>query len=114
MEDIIFEIILHAGNARAEAYDALRAAQKGDFAKAEEHLQQAEAEVGIAHRVQADMIQQEVQGEKVPVTLLFVHAQDHLMTALAEKNLIENMVAMHKTIRELSAKLEGAPCQDLK
>lgn len=108
MEAIIFEIILHAGNARAEAYGALQAAQAGDFATAEEHLKLADAEIGIAHRTQADIIQQEAQGEKVDVTLLFVHAQDHLMTAMSEKNLIENMVEMHKTIRSLERKLEAS------
>jgi len=106
-ETVIFEIILHAGNARAEAYDALRAAQAGDFAKAEAHLRQAEEEVGVAHKTQADIIQREAQGEKTDITLLFVHAQDHLMTAMAEKNLIENMVGMHRTIQELSRKLEA-------
>jgi PTS system cellobiose-specific IIA component len=111
-EEIIFEIILHAGNARAEAYDALRAAQDGDFVKAQEHMKRAEEEVRIAHRVQSEIIQQEVQGKRVEVTLLFVHAQDHLMTALSEKNLIENMIEMHKTIRELSHKQEAAKCQD--
>ncbi len=111
-EEVIFAIILHAGNARAEAYDALRAAQSGDFAKAAEHLRQAEEEVGAAHRVQADMIQQEAQGNRVELTLLTVHAQDHLMTALSEKNLIENMIEMHKTIKQLSTKLEAATCQD--
>jgi cellobiose PTS system EIIA component len=111
-EEIIFTIILHAGNARAEAYEALRAAQAGEFDKAAEHLRQAEEEVSAAHRVQADMIQQEAQGNKVEITLLFVHAQDHLMTALSEKNLIENMVEMHKTIKQLAAKLEASECQD--
>lgn len=111
-EEIIFTIILHAGNARAEAYEALRAAQAGDFDKAAEHLRQAEEEVSAAHRVQADMIQQEAQGNKVEITLLFVHAQDHLMTALSEKNLIENMVEMHKTIKQLAAKLEASECLD--
>jgi PTS system cellobiose-specific IIA component len=109
METIIFEIILHAGNARAEAYAALRAAQDGDFAAAEEHLKLADEEIGIAHRTQADIIQQEAQGEKVAVTLLLIHAQDHLMTAMSEKNLIENMVEMHKTIRSLARKLEASP-----
>jgi PTS system cellobiose-specific IIA component len=111
-EEVIFTIILHAGNARAEAYDALRAAQAGDFEKAAEHLRQAEEEVSAAHKVQADMIQQEAQGNKMDVTLLFVHAQDHLMTALAEKNLIENMVEMHRTIKHLTYKLEASQCQE--
>jgi PTS system cellobiose-specific IIA component len=107
-ETVIFEIILHAGNARAEAYDALRAAQAGEFAKAGEHLAAAEAEVGIAHKAQAGIIQQEAAGDKAEISLLLIHAQDHLMTAIAEKNLIENMVVMQKTIHELTRKLEAA------
>ena len=112
METTIFEIILHAGNARAEAYAALQAAQDGDFAAAQENLKQAEAEIGVAHRTQADLIQQEAQGDHVQVSLLLVHAQDHLMTAMSEKNLIENMVEMHKTIAQLKQKLEASSCAD--
>ena len=109
-EDTIFTIILHAGNARSEAYDALRAAQAGNFAAASSHLQQAEAEIAIAHRAQSDTIQQEAGGQQCTITLLAVHAQDHLMTAVAEKSLIENMIEMHKTIRDLAVKLEACSC----
>lgn len=103
-EEVIFEIILHAGNARGEAYDALKAAQAGDFEKAKEHLENAEKEVGIAHRAQTNMIQSEINGEKVEMSLLFVHAQDHLMTSIAEKGLIENMIDLYKRVNELENK----------
>jgi PTS system cellobiose-specific IIA component len=106
-EEVIFEIILHAGNARAEAYEGLRAAQNGDFIKAAGHLAAAEAEITAAHRVQTGMLQQEAQGKKLEVSLLVVHAQDHLMTALSEKTLIENMIELHKTVRQLAAKQEA-------
>ena len=105
-EDVIFTIILHAGNARAEAYEALRIAQTGNFAGAEECLRRAEAEIGMAHKVQTSLIQKEADGEAVGMSLLFVHAQDHLMTAIAEKTLIENMMVMHRRIHELERKLE--------
>lgn len=110
-ETIIFEIILHAGNARAEAYEALNAAKAGDFEQAAKHLKQAEEEVGAAHKVQTEMIQQEAEGQKVEMSLLFVHAQDHLMTALAEKNLIEQMIDMQKTIHDLVKKQGASSCQ---
>lgn len=107
-ETTIFEIILHAGNARAEAYDALAAAKAGDFAKAAGHMSRAEEEVGVAHRAQADVIQREAAGEKQEISLLFVHAQDHLMTAIAEKSLIGHMIDMEKTIRDLATRLEAS------
>lgn len=103
-EEVIFEIILHAGNARAEAYEALKQAKQGNFEEAEKHMNNAENEVGIAHRGQTDMIQREVNGEKIEMSLLFVHAQDHLMTAIAEKGLIENMIDLYKRINELENK----------
>ncbi|MBP2652071.1 MAG: phosphotransferase system lactose/cellobiose-specific subunit [Firmicutes bacterium] len=108
MEEIIFEIIIHAGNAKAEAYDALKEAENGEFIKAAEALERAEAELGIAHRAQTGIIQQEADGKKTSVTLLMVHAQDHLMTAISEKNLIANMIGLHKTIRQLADKLGGS------
>lgn len=101
LEEIVFSIIIHGGNARAKSYDALRAAQSGNFQEAEEFLKEAEEELGNAHRIQTDIIQKEAGGEKVDITVLFVHAQDHLMTAMAEKGLIENMIDLYKRIDKL-------------
>lgn len=101
IEEIIFSIIIHGGNARAKSYDALRFAQKGEFGKAQEMLDEADEELKQAHNVQTDIIQKEAAGEKVDISVLFVHAQDHLMTAIAEKALIENMIDLYKRIDNL-------------
>ncbi|SCZ01960.1 PTS lactose/cellobiose transporter subunit IIA [Alkaliphilus peptidifermentans] len=103
-EQIIFEIILHAGNARAEAYEALKSAQNNEFDKSIEFIKNADNEIKIAHKSQTNMIQREINGEKVEMSLLFVHAQDHLMTAIAEKSLIENMINLYKRINILENK----------
>lgn len=101
LEEIIFSIIIHGGNARAKAYDALKSAQNGDFKEAEDLMLEAEKEIGSAHRIQTGIIQKEADGEKVDISVLFVHAQDHLMTAIAEKGLIENMIDLYKRIEQL-------------
>ncbi len=101
LEEIVFSIIISAGNARARAYDALASAQEGDFEKAKEYIREAEKEVGDAHKVQTEIIQREAKGDKVELSLLFVHAQDHLMTAISEKGLIENMIKLYKRINIL-------------
>lgn len=106
LEQIIFEIIIHGGNARAKAYDALRAVQQYDFKKAEEFMKEADEEIAQAHKIQTEIIQKEAAGEKIDITVLFVHAQDHLMTAIAEKGLIENMVDLYKRIYLLEKKGE--------
>ncbi|MEG0773044.1 PTS lactose/cellobiose transporter subunit IIA [Clostridium sp.] len=100
MENEIFEIISHGGNARAFAFDAIKAAENGNIAEAEELLSKAEEELDIAHKTQTKLIQAEVNGEGLQMNLLMVHAQDHLMTAISEKSLIEHMVRLYKVIEK--------------
>ncbi|GLC29687.1 PTS lactose/cellobiose transporter subunit IIA [Clostridium omnivorum] len=98
MEQEIFEIISHGGDARGFAYDALKAAREKEIQKAVELLKRAQDELDLAHNTQTKLIQAELNGEDLKMSLLMVHAQDQLMTAIAEKNLIEQMVEMLKII----------------
>ena len=74
------------------------AAEKGDFDKAGELMKEADAYLGQAHKIQTNIIQAEARGEKTEVSVLFVHAQDHLMTAIEAKTLIEHIIKLHKKI----------------
>lgn len=94
----IFEIISHGGGARSLSYEALTAAEEGDFKKAEEIMQKAEEEMLEAHHTQTRLIQDELNDKPVEKSLLMIHAQDHLMTAIAEKNLIERMITLYKRL----------------
>lgn len=92
LEQSSFQIILHSGTARSTAYEAFDLAVDAKFAEAKAKLDEAEEHLANAHRVQVDLIQQEAQGNPVPLNLLLVHAQDHLMTAMAEINLTAKLV----------------------
>jgi PTS system cellobiose-specific IIA component len=85
-------MIIHSGNARSLAYEGFALAVSGDFPGGRGKLKEAEAELALAHRQQTEMIQKEARGEAVAPTLLLIHAQDHLMTAIAEVNLVERMI----------------------
>ncbi|MFD1413184.1 PTS lactose/cellobiose transporter subunit IIA [Oceanobacillus jeddahense] len=104
MEKEIFEIISNGGNAKAIAYEALELAHENDFQQAEEKLKEANQILNTAHNTQTKLIQAEINGEETPMTLLMVHAQDHLMAAISEITLIENMMKMLKKISELEKK----------
>jgi len=106
-ETQIFEIVIHAGEAKAEAFAALKAAQTGDFAAAELHLKQARAEANIAHMTQTTIIQQEAAGEKTDIPPLLIHAMDLLMTAISEMDLIENLLGLYRTVQGLTDRLEA-------
>lgn len=98
MEQEIFEIISHGGDARGYAYESLKAARENEMDKAYQLLKKSQEELDLAHNTQTKLIQAELNGQDLKMSLLMVHAQDQLMTAIAEKNLIEQMVEMLKVI----------------
>lgn len=104
LEGVIFGIITHAGNARGLAFEALQAAEQGDFAKAQTLMEEAEADIREAHKIQTEIIHKEANGERIDVGVLFVHSQDHLMTAISEKTLIERLIYMHQRLTNLETK----------
>jgi len=95
-ETICLELIVHAGNGRAEAFAALQAAKTGDYHGAEERLAAAQRELGAAHTVQTRLLSGEAQGVGMSPSLLLVHAQDQLMTAISERGLIAEIIELYK------------------
>ena len=99
MELIIFEIISNGGNAKALVYEAMEESEKG-----RKLLEEADTFLNKAHQVQTDLIQKEAAGERNEVTVLFVHAQDHLMTSIEVRTLAENVIRMNERLWKLEHK----------
>ncbi|AYA78424.1 PTS lactose/cellobiose transporter subunit IIA [Robertmurraya korlensis] len=99
MEETVFQIILHGGNGKSSSMEAIAAAKRGDFTEARAKLQEAADALNEAHHVQTSLIQGEIRGEKVEISLLMVHAQDHLMNAITLKDLATEFVDLYETIK---------------
>lgn len=100
LEEQVMALIINSGNARSLAYEALAFAKQGDFIQADVTLQSARAALNDAHLVQTKLIEQD-QGEgKTKMTLIMVHAQDHLMTSMLARELIAEMIALYKKLSE--------------
>ncbi|MCY9050320.1 PTS lichenan transporter subunit IIA [Bacillus inaquosorum] len=100
MEQIIFQIILHGGNGRSSAMEAIAAAKSGDAEEARKKLRESAEELTKAHHYQTELIQNEAGGEKTEMTLLMVHAQDHLMNAMTVKDLAAEFIELYEKITE--------------
>ncbi|SKA90111.1 PTS system, cellobiose-specific IIA component [Clostridium sp. USBA 49] len=107
MELMIMNIIINAGDAKTHAYEALRKVNDGDYAGAEEEMKKSEEALEVAHNAQTSLIQKEANGEKIEFSVLFVHSQDHLMTTITEKNLIEQIIELKKTINQILTKINN-------
>ncbi|MBY5944704.1 PTS lactose/cellobiose transporter subunit IIA [Photobacterium rosenbergii] len=98
LEELVMGIIVNAGMARSLSFEALQLAKKGEFDKAQEQLDQARNAANEAHAVQTQLIEHD-QGEgKVQMTLVLVHAQDHLMTSMLCRELVEEMIQLYKRL----------------
>ncbi|MBN2910306.1 PTS lactose/cellobiose transporter subunit IIA [Polycladomyces sp. WAk] len=95
--EIAFQMILHGGNARSSSMEAIACAKSGNIQEARKALECASKELSEAHRIQTRLIQEEAAGKKSEVTLLMVHAQDHLMNTITIRDLAAEFVDLYET-----------------
>ncbi|MFX3657514.1 PTS lactose/cellobiose transporter subunit IIA, partial [Streptococcus suis] len=70
----------------------------GRIDEAEQLLQDAIASLNIDHKSQTQLVAKEASGESVELSLLMVHGQDHLMTALTFIDLAKEFVDLYNQI----------------
>lgn len=102
LESTVMELIIHAGEARSAAMQALQAARKHHWAEADEYLENASAAAREAHKIQTALIGADEGCGKIAVSLILVHAQDHLMNAMLCRDLVEELIYLHHEVQELS------------
>ncbi|HLR68326.1 MAG TPA: PTS lactose/cellobiose transporter subunit IIA [Virgibacillus sp.] len=96
MTEIAFQIILHAGNGRSSAMEAIQVAKEDDFKRAEQLIEEAGIELGKAHDHQTKLLQEEASGEDASVNVILVHSQDHLMTAMTVRDLAIEIIEIYR------------------
>ena len=97
---VAMEVIMNAGDGRDEIDEALAAMAEGQLDKAEALLNEAEALIVKAHNAQSEVIQSQVSGENLEYSLLFVHAQDTVMTITTELRMTQKLLPIVKMLLE--------------
>lgn len=99
VEEIVFELIIYAGNARSSSMEAVFYAKQGKMTESEKSLKEAGEQLSKAHQIQTSLIQQEAAGQTTPLSLLLIHAQDHLMNAMTVKDLAGEFIDLYKRLK---------------
>ncbi|MCK3936324.1 PTS lactose/cellobiose transporter subunit IIA [Streptococcus suis] len=94
--EIIMSLIIHGGNARSAAMMAIKSAKQGKFDEADNYIEQAKVSLNQAHHSQTELLTLEAGGEKMEISLLMIHAQDHLMNAITVKDMAIEFVDLYK------------------
>lgn len=95
-EIIVFGLITSSGNAKSHALEAIQLAKAGNFKAARQSISAAEDALGEAHKTQTGLIQSEARGDKTELSILLVHAQDHLMNAILMKDLAIEFIELYE------------------
>lgn len=90
-----FEIVAYAGDARSSLIEAMNAARDGEYDKAEELVKEADESIKQAHNTQTDILAKEASGEDLELSFIMVHGQDHLMTTILLRDLVEHMIELY-------------------
>ena len=101
LESTVMELIIYAGESRSNSMEALRAARQGDWEKADELLVAATDAARQAHHIQFQFIGVDEGCGKIPVNLIMVHAQDHLMNAMLCQELAVEIIKLRREVAEL-------------
>ena len=103
--EVGFEIVALAGDARTiylQLLELLKEYKKASPERKKEIISQinrdkkeAEDLLIQCHQKQTDLLQTEARGEDADMSYLMVHAQDHLMTTLLLKEILETFIDLY-------------------
>lgn len=96
--EVIMGLIVHGGNAKSYAMEAIQSAKDQRFEEADKSIGLAKESLVEAHHTQTGLLTAEAAGDNTEISLLMVHSQDHLMTSIAFTDLAEELVAIYRKI----------------
>ncbi|MGX4599434.1 PTS lactose/cellobiose transporter subunit IIA [Faecalimicrobium sp. JNUCC 81] len=91
-----FEIVAYAGDARSSLMELLKEVRNGKFDNVEAKLKDADENLSLAHNAQTKMLAQEASGKSMDLGIIFIHGQDHLMTTLLLRDLVQDFIELYK------------------
>ncbi len=96
LQAVAFQMIATVGEAKSLYVEAMYASRENDFEKAEELLNKGTEVFSSAHGLHFDLVQKEAQGEDLPFSIMFMHAEDQLLSTEVIKLMAEEIVLLRK------------------
>jgi cellobiose-specific phosphotransferase system component IIA len=99
-EEIAFSLISLAGDSFSQLIMALQCAKANKKSEMEEKLAESDRLMNEAHKVQTELMVEEIRGDKTDISVLLIHAQDTLMNTILASTLIREMIDMYIELKE--------------
>ena len=96
-DELAFQIISLAGDGRGKLTEAMKHARKNNFGKAADCLREADKVLLKAHELQT---QELLKTLTEPLNVVITHAQDYVMTALAMRDMVEEIINLYAKLNK--------------
>lgn len=103
IELVCFKMISALGAARSAFMEAMVEAKQGNFEQAKTLIQEGEEQRVKGHEIHFELLQQDSSNEKVPFSLLLLHAEDQLMSAELLKVTAEEILAVYERLSTIDS-----------
>lgn len=91
-----FQLILHSGNARSLANEAISMIKAGQEEQAKKKLEFAQKELILAQKKHAEMLRNMANEHDFVVNLLMVHAEDHVSGSQGTYELAREVIEIYE------------------
>lgn len=96
LTETAMQLIAGAGDSRSFSMEAIMYAKTREFEKARESIQNASRGIKETHDIQLDLLGAEAGGDPPGVSLLMVHAQDHISMAILAKEMAQEFLDLYE------------------
>ena len=101
MQEVAFQIIGNTGAAKSMYIEAVSIAKTGDITGARTLVEDAQEMYNEAHKFHFEIIQKETNGEQLPFSIIFMHAEDQLLNTETVKMMTVELIDVHEKINNL-------------
>lgn len=103
----VMAIMVNSTQAHRLLAAAIQAAKRTEFKAARQKIAAADQALAKARQAQTALLTKEAQGHPVHLTLLLIHAQDHLMSTTAYCETTKEIVALYQKLTLVTSEKKG-------
>ncbi|GMO53550.1 MAG: hypothetical protein Ta2G_11640 [Termitinemataceae bacterium] len=100
LEEQIFGIISNVGTAKSCFIEAIAKAKKGDIAAARKLIEEGNASFVEGHKIHHAMLEKEMGGSPITISLIVLHAEDQIMAADSFKTIANSFIDLYEQLQK--------------
>ena len=99
LEEQVFQIISSVGTAKSCFIESIGKAKKGEIAEARKLIEEGNKSFVEGHKVHHAMLEKEMGGNPITISLIVLHAEDQIMAADSFKTIATAFIDLYEELQ---------------